>query len=194
MTHEEKLVMLTTKRYDVVTHSIAMIDHKNIDIVGIPLTEINGEVYENHSAVIETKFTIGKILKTFSNNIPISLKWKRRLTEYLSDFEELMDLLSVTKSRNRKESSVIIPNSDDVNIETLIAFYNTLVQNNKRVIKNEYGRELEDQFNLIPRERLIENNSEVFIDIGDKIREPSNRFKEFSKPKKYNNEGLRDGY
>ena len=36
-----------TKRYEVVTHSIAMIDHKNIELVGIPLTEINGEVYEN---------------------------------------------------------------------------------------------------------------------------------------------------
>lgn len=191
---EKRIEFLTTKRYEVTTHSIAVIDHRNIDIVGIPLTEINGEVHENHAVVIEGKFTIGRILETFTNNIPISLRGRRNVPIYLTEFEELMDLLQASKSRNKKEGMLLIPNSNNKTLEDLIMFYNTLVQNNKKVVKKEFARTLENQFNLISNDNLIEKNAPIHVEIGDELRMPSNtRYREYVKPKKFIG-GLRDEY
>lgn len=184
-----------TKRYEVVTHSIAMIDHKNIELVGIPLTEINGEVYENHGVVVETKFTIDKIIRTFKFNIPISLKHKNRLPEYIEDFESLITILNSKKSRNMEEHSVVLPKHPDIGLNDIIRFYNTLSYNNKRVITKELTKKIEDEFEIIPRELRIPGTGNYNVSVGDdfikglesNIKVPEARLKK-------NYGGLRDEY
>lgn len=182
---EKNLEYYLTKRYEVVTHSIAMIEHENIDLVGIPLTEINGEVYENHSCVVETKFTLPKIIRTFKLNIPISLKNKSRFPEYIDDFECLIVLLNSKKSRNMLEHKVTVPGYPDVSLSDIISFYNTISYNNKKTFNKELTKKLENDFELLPQELRIPNSGNYGIKVGkdfidelnDDIKVPETRLK-----------------
>lgn len=156
-----------TKRYEVTTHNIALIDHKNVDIVGIPLTEIDGEVHENHNVTILTKFTIDKIIRTFKFNIPISIRKKSLLTEFLNDMEELINILSNKKSRNQLNHIITLPNNEDITLDDVITFYNTLVFNNKKVVEKQFTKLVEDDFEILPKELREERN--ININVGNKF-------------------------
>lgn len=156
-----------TKRYEVTTHNIALIDHKNVDIVGIPLTEIDGEVHENHNVTILTKFTIDKIIRTFKFNIPISIRKKSLLTEFLNDMEELINILSNKKSRNQLNHIITLPNNGDITLDDVITFYNTLVFNNKKVVEKQFTKLVEDDFEILPKELREERN--ININVGNKF-------------------------
>lgn len=156
-----------TKRYEVTTHNIALIDHKNVDIVGIPLTEIDGEVHENHNVTILTKFTIDKIIRTFKFNIPISIRKKSLLTEFLNDIEELINILSNKKSRNQLNHIITLPNNEDITLDDVITFYNTLVFNNKKVVEKQFTKLVEDDFEILPKELREERN--ININVGNKF-------------------------
>lgn len=183
------------KRYEVTTHSIAMIDHKNIDLVGIPLTEINGEVYENHSSVVETKFTIDKIIRTFKLNIPLSLRNKSRLPEYIDDFECLIVLLNSKKSRNMLEHKVTLPEHPDINLSDIITFYNTISYNNKKTFNKELTKKLENDFELLPKEMRLPNSSNYTVKTGKDFIKDLNEMVMVPETKlKKNYGGMRDEY
>ena len=192
---EKDLEYYLYKRYPVTTHAIALIEHNNIDLVGIPLTEINGEVFENHGEVVETKFTIGKIIRTFKLNIPLSLREKKRIPEYVHDFECLIALLNNRKSRNMLDHKVTLPNFPDISLVDIITFYNTLTYNNKRVVDTEIIKKLEDDFELLPKELRETNRNaygitkgENFIDtLNGDMKIPNTRLKK-------NYGGIRDEY
>lgn len=164
---EKNLEYYISKRYEVTTHSIALIDHKNIELVGIPLTEIDGEIHENHNVVIQTKFTISKIIRTFKFNIPISIRKKSMLTEFISDLENLLNILNSKKSRNQLNHIIILTGTDDITLDDIVTFYNTLVYNNKKTVAKEMTKLIEEDFEILPRELREERNIE--INVGNKF-------------------------
>lgn len=192
---EKNLEYYLYKRYPVTTHSIAMIDHKNVDLVGIPLTEINGEVYEAHGTVIETKFTIDKIIRTFKLNIPLSLREKNRIPEYIEDFECLIALLNGKKSRNMLDHKVTLPNHPDISMSDIITFYNTLTYNNKRLVNNEMTKKLENDFEILPKELRVADMGIYNINMGnDFIKELNGDVKIPDTKLKKNYGGIRNEY
>lgn len=192
---EKNIEYLLTKRYEVTTHSIAIIDHKNIDVVGIPLTEINGEVYENHSEVVNTKFTIDKIIRTYKFNIPISIKYKSNLPEFVEELEELIRIMYSKKSKNMLEHKLVLPRSPDINLDDVIGFYNSLVFNNKKLVISEMTKKLDESFEILGSNERKNDIRNFDVYVGE------NMLKEIANSNDHSGNkivkhpgGLKDGY
>lgn len=192
---EKNIEYLLTKRYEVTTHSIAVIDHKNIDVVGIPLTEINGEVYENHSEVVNTKFTIDKIIRTYKFNIPIAIKYKSNLPEFVEELEELIRIMYSKKSKNMLEHKLVLPRSPDINLDDVIGFYNSLVFNNKKLVISEMTKKLDESFELLGSNERKNDIRNFDVYVGE------NMLKEIANSNDHSGNkivkhpgGLKDGY
>lgn len=192
---EKNIEYLLTKRYEITTHSIALIDHKNIDVVGIPLTEINGEVYENHKEVVNTKFTIDKIIRTYKFNIPISVKYKSNLPEFVEDLEELIRIMHSKKSKNMLEHKIILPRSPDINLDDVVGFYNSLVFNNKKLVISEMTKKLDESFEILGSNERKSDIRNFDVYVGE------NMLKEISSSNDHSGNkivkhpgGLKDGY
>lgn len=184
--------ILLAKKYDIRTHSIALIDHDKVDVIGIPLTEINGECYENHAVVITVKFRVEKILGLLKNNIPFSIMFKSKLPEFIKDMEDLISMLNNRRSLNQTARIIYLHKDSPYTLEDLVELYNTLVVNNKKIVRNEMTKDMVDSFELVPLDRVVENR--VYnVNVGETFVDELDRNRRFVGPKKSYGE-LRDGY
>ena len=139
---------LVNKKYMVETVQMALYDDNEIDMLGAPVSTVNGldtDTFDN--ALVQKKITLGEIIKIYSEGLHLSISPRSAFVAFTKDVVSILDIYHDSRSFNQrvalKEASGL-----GITIADLKKFYSDVMSKNGKLVEYTYNKPMKSSFDL----------------------------------------------